>query len=97
MLKQGCTEVSKAKTNVVCTAGSVGMMSLDLVRGSFVLLKVSLSTSRRVILHLFSFPVRSYLEHWVQFRAPQNEKGIATLEQVQWRAPGLVGILSHEG
>lgn len=41
-------------------------------------IKVSLSTSRTVILHLCSFPVRPHLEHWVQFRAPQNEKDIAT-------------------
>lgn len=59
--------------------------------------KVSLSTSRTVILHLYSFPVSPHLEHWVQFRAPQKEKDIATLEQVQWRAPGLVGTRSHEG
>lgn len=59
--------------------------------------KVILSASRRVILHLYSFPVRPHLEPWVQFRAPQNEKDIARLEQVQWRAPGLVGTVTHEG
>ena len=47
----------------------------------------SVASGSREVVCLSLSPVRPHLEHWVQFRAPQYEKDIATLEGVQWRAP----------
>lgn len=52
------------------------------------------SISRELILHLHSTLMRPHLKYCVHFQAPQYQRNMEVLEQVQWRATKIIKIPS---